>query len=445
MPTPPLTGASRATLSDTTGYETLNVATGEELQRLLSGAPGPTVLLLAPGTYSGSFKIAPSPRSAPLKIRPAAAGTVRFVGETTFEVRRSSVAIEGLIFETTVSRTFTIRAADMLIAGNTWIGSGGGESDDSTGLIYLPNDEPNWDPGGLIGIGAPLLPLRLRVANNTFSRPKNTPLWQSHGIVGTRFEGNAVVGPHGMIHNGAPAAFASAVKIGYGFGSEPTETVITGNTFTGWKATYVIGIKGGKALITENWLDEGKISLRSGNGSTVSRNIILNGGLDVFGADHMVNENVLRMLDDPPNEGALVLHYGEPKFIDPYSFDGISLPLLFQTTKNSTFSSNVLISNTSGKYAITVFVGPDESYPHRAEGNRLVGNLIVGQAYDVSGAQLIGLIGRGDEAAFYARNTVSNTTAVRLVSDGPTMRTANAVSATVRELACGLRPPKPSP
>ncbi len=443
MAPPPSTGADKWKFSDANGYETVNAATGEDLQRILNGSPGPTLVLLAAGSYSGSFDIAPSPRSAPLKIRPATPGTVRFVGETTFVVRREGVAVEGLEFDTTVSRTFTIRAPDTLIAGNTWFDSGGGESDESTGLIYLPNDATDWDPDGVVGIGAPLLALRVQVKNNTFKQPRNTPLWQSHGIIGTRFEGNAVIGPHGMKSNDSPALFASAVKIGYGFGNEATDAVVSGNTFTDWKAVYVIGVKGGKVLIDRNWLSEGKIALRNGSGSTVSQNIILNGGIDVFGSDHTVNENVVRMLGDPSNEAALVLHYGEAKESFSRSFDGTSLPLFVQPTKNSTFSSNILISATPNKYAVTVFVGPDESFPHRAEGNQLVGNLIMGQAYDVSGTQLIGLIGRGDEAAFYAKNTIVNTTAIRLLSEGQAMRTANTVSSAIRDLACVTQHPKP--
>ena len=68
---------------------------------------------------------------------------------------------------------------------------------------------------------------------------------------------------------------------------------------------------------------------------------------------------------------------------------------------------------------------------------------MMGQAYDVSGTQLIGLIGRGDEAAFYAKNTIVNTTAIRLLSVGQAMRTANTVSSAVRDLACVTQPPKP--
>jgi Chondroitinase B len=347
---------------------------------ILAAKPG-SVIEISAGSYEGVIDIPTSGTPGePIVIRPQTPGTVNFIGVSSMVIGGSNIVVQGFNWHTANSANIVVRGTGITIQRNEWSEAGNGANDFSTGLIVVPNDATNWDPDGVLGIGAPPSPLNLTIRYNRFTRVRNTVLWQNHGVRGTIFEWNVVEGPHGIAPNGGPNADnAAVVKIGYGFGGESTNTVLRNNLIKNWgKAIYVFGIKGSDVRIEDNVILGGTIEVRWGNRSVIQRNVIYNGSITVSGSSHRILDNAIWLVDDQASQGAIAITYGIEKDSLGHHFDGSKLPLFYLPVEDSAVKRNVVVSESPMRSALAA-VRYDGVLRASPTGNEILANLFVGR------------------------------------------------------------------
>ncbi len=288
---------------------------------------------IAAGSYQGNLDISVSGTpDKPIVIRSQTPNAAVFTGATSITITGADVTLANIRFQQTGTATVVLQGLRTKILNNTFVQTGDGSNGASNGVLVARNLTPGWPPSNVLGslTSAPLVVRNNVIAGNTFLEPKNTVLWQDHGIVGNEFSFNTIDGPHGI-----QADFETeAIKIGYSFGSDQTKTRIIFNTIRNWSGIpYVIGIKSNKTLIGYNLLS-GRIQLRYGNGNAVIGNVITDGDLHVGGAGHLIKFNVIRTINPRDNYGPFAPFFtsnitnqygvfdgtnGKPNFVDRLS------------------------------------------------------------------------------------------------------------------------------
>ena len=309
-------------------------------------------LKIAPGSYQGNLDISVSGTSEqPIVIRSQTPEAAVFTGATSVSITGSDVTIANIRFQQTGTATIVLQGLRTKILGNTFEQSGDGSNGASNGVLIAKNLTPGWPPNDVLGslTSAPLVVRDNIIAGNTFLQPRNTVLWQDHGIVGNEFSFNTIDGPHGI-----QADFETeAIKIGYSFGTDQTKTRIIFNTIRRWSGIpYVIGIKSNRTLVGYNLLS-GRLQLRYGNENAVIGNVVTDGDFHVSGAGHLIKFNVIRTINPRDNYGPF-----DPFFTSNITnqygvFDGTNgRPNFVDRLSRSRIEDNVFMSLTASDGAV---------------------------------------------------------------------------------------------
>jgi hypothetical protein len=363
--------ASRPRLPGGKVTRTVTAASIDELSRSLQSAVPGTVIELLDGQYEGELDItAAGSVSAPIVIRPRRPLGAVFVGKTKLRLNGSYVTLDGLKFSKTGAQTIEVAGLGNRVANGVFEECGDGQSGATTGLIMLDNKAANGDDQ--FGLNRPRVERRATFDGNIFVRPRNTVFWQNHGLVGNSYIGNRIQGPHGIAEGET-----EAIKIGFGFGAEDTNTTIAYNEITAWEGwPYVIGIKSSSVTLTGNVIGSGRLEVRYGDRVTLKRNVIVNGDLMLSGSGHEVTGNVVVNSASRDNLGPFVVAATAVFQSDGGSFDGQQLPYYYRALTNSTVSDNTFVSLDPSDAGTAFMLGLNENvWSLPPKGNSFTRNL----------------------------------------------------------------------
>jgi Chondroitinase B len=316
---------------------TQSVSSLDELRAALVSAKPGLALQLEDGNYEGALVIeASGTAQAPLIIRSKRTHGAVFRGASSLRIQGQYVTIQDFKFVGTGAKVIDIAGLGARVTGNVFENCGDGESGSTSGLIFSDNPSES-DPDGL---RRPIIERKTMIDGNLFIRPKNTVIWQNHGLTGNSIIGNEIQGPH-EISGGE----TEAIKIGFGFGAEPTNTTIAYNEIANWDGwPYVIGIKSSNVTLRKNLIGQGRVEVRYGNSETITDNVILNGDLVLGGDKHVVERNMVVSSTAKDRLGPLVI-VGTATMVNEYgTYDGVSGPFFYKTLTNSSVKSNTFVS-----------------------------------------------------------------------------------------------------
>lgn len=284
-------------------------ATPEIVAKALpSAAPG-DVLVIADGTYRDQVLEWKGKGSAerPILVRAATPGAVIFSGESSLKIDGEHLIVEGLHFAEghapgkevlSLSGSHCTLRHCAIDSYNAPADSGGEDK-----WLALRGNHHRVEYCTFYNKTSPSVTLTIWREKGQSDQHR---LYRNH--FHTRTKGNASNG-------------FETIRIGT---SETTggdsQCVIEGNRFYACDGEMeIISVKSDNNLITENSFVEcaGTVTLRHGNGSTVSRNIIAGklkpetGGIRVYGAQHKILENVIIGTTGRAG-GAIALMCGEP-------------------------------------------------------------------------------------------------------------------------------------
>lgn len=259
-----------------------------------------------------------------------------------FLLTGSFVAIQGMKFTQTSRYVFDIQGYGNVVYDNLFESSGNGADGSSSSIIWVPGD-PNWHSDIMaINPPPPLVDRSARIIKNTFNTPKNVPIYQGHGSQNNIFALNIIQGPYGITAGGE----TMAVKVGYGAANEPVNFWIAFNSIYGWANAYpyVIGIKSARVKITNNYLEIGRICLRSADNLWVIKNMISNGDINGGNAGHIITDNTVRVINSIDGFGPMSSFIRQSTTNSYGSFDCISLPCYDVEMSNSLIARNTFLS-----------------------------------------------------------------------------------------------------
>jgi hypothetical protein len=377
-------------------------ATGlADLQAKLNDLRPGDVLDVEPGEYVGGVIIPPTAKGVPgngIVVRSRVAngavfsgcgGQTQAGGSPCISVQSEFVTVQGFGFGKTSDTAVEMEGAHNRLFENTFTGSGSGANGGCCAIVLSPHDWRNkdWnDPN-------PTLLQRFnRIDKNTFTNIRNAAYSQGHGVVGTVFSHNTIVGPHGIDGDWE----TEAIKIGGDFANEPTNTTIEFNTILNWRgAPYTIGIKGSDVTTAYNFIEVGDISLRIANTNRVVGNVLLDGSLIASGTGHTITGNYIRNSTGPAGYGPIMATTNLTISNSAGNFDGVEKPFYVARFASSTVTNNVLVNSGS---AFAVYFVINSSTPSPSEvvfkGNTFVrttaGPLVSGVDDVSNGNQLIG-------------------------------------------------------
>ncbi len=318
----------------------VSAASVAELVTALQNATPGTVVELADGEYEGQIDVsAVGTAAAPIVITSKRPLGAVFTRESKFRLLGNYVTVDRLKFVKTASRVIEVGGLGNRVTRSVFEECGDGNGGATTGLVFLDNPaaEGTSDPDGM---ARPQVDRKAVFDSNVFIRPRNTVFWQNHGLRGNSYVGNRIQGPHG-INDGE----TEAIKIGFGFGAEDTNTTIAYNEISGWEGwPYVIGIKSSSVTITGNVLGSGRIEVRYGDRVTVSKNVILNGDLMLSGSGHTVTGNVVVSSVARDGLGPLVVVATGSLSNEYGNFNGTDLPYYYRALADSTIADNTFVS-----------------------------------------------------------------------------------------------------
>jgi signal peptidase I len=360
--------ASRPAFPAPKPTSTKPVSSVADLNAAIADAQPGVAIELADGVYEGAVVVAANGTAeAPIVIRSRKTHGAVFQGASSFVITGQYVTIEGLKFVRTGAKTIEIAALGTRLTDNVFEDCGNGASGSSTGLIFSDNALES-DPNGL---RRPIIQRKSLIEGNTFVRPKNTVVWQNHGLVGNTIIGNRIQGPHGITDGET-----EAIKIGFGFQLEPTNTIISYNEITDWEGwPYVIGIKSSAVTLTKNVIG-GRVVIRYGDNVTISDNVILHGDLVLSGDRHTIERNVIISSKAKDAVGPLVVLATAAFTNELGVFDGVSAPMYYRTLTNSTVRDNSFVSLDPQDAGTVFFLGLGEAnYGVPPKNNQITRNL----------------------------------------------------------------------
>lgn len=370
---PSATSRPRSVIAATS--RSISVRNAEQLQAAIASATPGVLISIEDGRYEGTFEATViATAKNPIVIRQRNRNGAVFVGQTKFALNGEYWVIDGLRFEGTGASVVTISGLGNRLTNSTFVECGDGTSGGSSGLILLDNPAPDGvnDPDGL---QRPLIQRSALVDGNSFVRPKNTVIWQNHGLLGNAYVGNTIVGPHGIAEGGE----SEAIKIGFGFAAEQTNTLIAFNEITRWVGwPYMIGIKSSGVTVLGNVLDGGRLEIRYGDRARIERNIILNGDLMISGPGHLVSGNVVVSTSARDRLGPLVLVGSSSQQNDSGNYDGVTKPKYYRAVTNSEIVGNTFVSLDPQDAGSVFLLGVGESvWTDPPSSNRFTRNLFL--------------------------------------------------------------------
>ncbi len=369
---------------------------GSVADALDDAGPG-TRIVLAPGEYAGDLTIGVSGSAdAPIVLAPLAAGEVRWTGGRII-IEGSNVTVAGIEFTSTERDLIHVvdESVGVRIHGNRFVEAGSGDDGSTFGMVKV-DPSPDWRQN-LAANDPPPVPIRrdLVIDANTFVRPRNTPVWVSHGNTHVQVCHNVLEGPH-AIGEGE----TEAMKFGFGDGFyEDAQSRVAFNTITDWEGRpYVVGVKMSGVDLIGNLITRGRVELRAANGVRVVGNVIVDGDLQVGGRGHEITDNYVRTTTDRDGFGPFMMYAtsGEP----PYDRE----PVWFYRAFADSLVARNTFSNSAGSAGFAVVMGHAQ---FSTTGERPNGNVFVGNRF-VSGTNGSIVIDNGhaaDTDQLLARNT----------------------------------------
>ncbi len=339
---------------------TLSASGIADLQAKLNDLKAGDTLDVEPGSYVGGVIIPESVQGTadnPIVVRSKVAKAAVFSGcggqrqasgTPCISIQSKYVTVQGFGFGKTEDAAVELEGSYNRLFENTFDGSGNGANGGCCAIVLSPHDWKNkeWnDPN-------PTLLQRFnRIDKNTFNQIKNPAYAQGHGVVGTVFSHNTIVGPHGI--NGDWET--EAIKIGGDFANEPTGTVIQFNTITNWRgAPYTIGIKGSDVTTAYNIIESGDLSLRIANNNRVIGNVLLDGSIIASGSGHTITGNYVRNVTGPSGYGPIMAMTNLTVSNEAGNFNGVEKPFYVALFQSSTVANNTFI--VAGPAFATYFV-----------------------------------------------------------------------------------------
>lgn len=331
-----------------------------DLQGKVNGLLPGDVLDVGPGEYAGSIVIPETVKGTAtngIVIRSTTDGAAIFTrcgrqselgGTPCIKVDSQYVTIMGFRFTGTKDAAVELQGSRNRIYANTFTDTGTGDNAGCCALIVSPHDWRNksWnDPN-------PTMLLRYnRVDRNTFSNIRNAAYAQGHGVVGTVFANNTIIGPPGIEGDWE----TEAIKIGGDFAKEATDTTIEFNTIKNWRgAPYTIGIKSSNVTVAYNLIELGDINLRIANDTRVIGNVLLDGTIVAGGSGHLIADNYVRTPSAPAGFGPLIGMTNVSVSNSAGNFNGVDKPFYFARFEHSEVVGNTFI--VSGQSHAVYFV-----------------------------------------------------------------------------------------
>jgi hypothetical protein len=366
---------------------------GSIADALADAGPG-TRILLAPGDYAGELTIEVSGTAeAPIVLAPLSSNEARWVaGHITIE--GSWVTVAGVDFTSTDRDLVRIvdRSVGVRLHGNRFVDAGSGDDGSMTGIVKV-DPSPDWSQNPT-AIDPPPVPVRrdLVIDANQFVRPRNPPIWVSHGNSHIQVCHNAIEGPHAI-----GGGETEAMKFGFGDGFyEDAESRVAFNTITDWEGRpYVIGVKMSGVDLIGNLITRGRVELRAANAMRVIGNVISDGDLQVGGRGHEITDNHVRTVTDRDGFGPFMMYAtsGEP----PYAQEPI---WFYRAFADSLVARNTFHNATgSGGFAVVMGHAQFSTTGERPNGNVFVdnrfvsgtdGRIVIDNGHAADTAQLIG-------------------------------------------------------
>jgi hypothetical protein len=344
---------------------------GAVADALDDAGPG-TRIVLAPGEYAGDLTIDVSGTAeAPVVVASEPAGGVRWTGGR-ITIEGSHVTLAGIEFtsgERDLIRV-TGESVGVRIHGNRFVEAGSGDDGSTFGMVKV-DPSPDWRQNPVAN-DPPPVPVRrdLVIDANAFVRPRNTPIWVSHGNTHLQVCHNVFEGPHAI-----GAGETEALKFGFGDGFyEDADSRVAFNTITDWEGRpYVIGVKMSGVDLVGNLITRGRVEIRAANSMRVVGNVIADGDLQVGGRGHEITDNYVRTVTDRDGFGPFMMYAtsGEP----PYDRE----PVWFYRA----FADSLVARNTfwnaagSGGFAVVMGHAQFATTGERPNGNAFVGNRFV--------------------------------------------------------------------
>ncbi len=339
-----------------------------ELQAKLNDLKPGDVLDVESGSYAGSIIIPESVRGSennPIVVRSrvakgavfsACGGQTQLGGKPCISVQSQHVTVQGFAFGQTGDAAVEMEGAYNRLFENWFEGSGSGANGGCCAIVLSPHDWRNkeWnDPN-------PTLLQRFnRIDKNTFTSIKNAAYAQGHGVVGTVFSHNMIVGPHGIDGDWE----TEAIKIGGDFANEPTNTSIQFNTILNWRgAPYTIGIKGSEVTSAYNLIEAGDLSLRIANKNRVIGNVLLDGSIIASGSGHTITGNYARTVSGPAGYGPIMAMTNLTVSNSAGNFDGVDKPFYVARFESSVVTNNTLVV-TGPSHAVYFVVNSSTPFP----------------------------------------------------------------------------------
>ena len=315
---------------------------------LPTAAPG-DVLVIADGTYRDQVLEWRGKGSTerPILVRAATPGGVIFSGQSSLLIEGEHLIVEGLLFtdgHAPKKQTISVSGHHNTLR-HCVVSSYNPPASGSDG-----NREDKW-----LALRGQDHRVEYCTFHNKTSPSVTVTIWREKGRADrhTLYRNHFHTRPKGASSNGY-----ETIRIGT---SDTTggdsQCVIEGNRFFACDGEMeIISVKSGNNLITENSLIEcaGTITLRHGDGSTVSRNVIAGklkketGGIRVYGTQHQVLDNVIIGTTGRAG-GAIALMCGEE---DPK-------PSGYQPVVGAIVRGNLLVANKGA--AIELAAEFDES------------------------------------------------------------------------------------
>jgi hypothetical protein len=342
----------------------ITVGSVGDLQRAVDDAIGGDVIVLTDGTYQGRIRVpstAVGTATEPIVVRSETRRGAVFTdcgAGPCFEVQGEHIHLSQLAFRGVDTSAVNLDGRSNVVYDSVFDSVGGWCRGDlggpcQAGNVYTFGDR-NHDYGStgqwIAALDPPMVDRNHTIVANEFLRPRATPLFQGHGSVGNTFSHNIIRGPRDY-----DSQDGMAIKVGWGFAHEDVRMRIAYNSIYDWDGNgyyYTIGIKASGVEIVGNYLNDGTISIRSGNDSVVRGNMIeRNGGIVLEGVGHLVEDNYVRNATSMDGDGfqkpalglfVRILHEesGAP-------FDGIGGPYYYEEVRDSVVRNNTFVSTVA--------------------------------------------------------------------------------------------------